>query len=173
VARTDAEIEDLAQAWLRYWSWFSVEGAREFTAWQEHARKLSEPWHKELAEAERNKDWTRFDALLGRNPARNLRQPNTHEDEWATDEVRTVVKDADEGWRILLTLVRLSSDELLGNIAAGPLEDWIAEDDHRAEQVIERFRAELAANPRFRAMARQAWGMPTLITEAIASAPSP
>jgi hypothetical protein len=173
VGRTDAEIEDLAQAWLRYWTWFSTEGIVQFEEWQARSRKVMDPWYQELAEAERNKEWTRFDALLNRNPMLKMNRPHGHEDEWAADELRELLSHDDDGWRMLLTLVRLAPDELLGQIGAGPLEDFIAEDEARAERLIERFRLELARDPRFRAMARQAWGMPTLIAEAIASAPNP
>jgi hypothetical protein len=169
MGRSEAEIEDLAQAWLRYWTWFSTEGATQFSAWQEKARKVTDPWHKELAEAERAKDWTRFDALLGRNPALKLAQPEAHEDEWVTDEVQAVLLDAEEGWRLLLALVRLAPDDVLGQIGAGPLEDWM--DDERAATYYDRFRAELDRDPRFREMARAAWSMPTAIAEAIAAAP--
>src|SRR5262249_37014801 len=159
VGRSEAEIEDLARAWLRYWTWFSTEGVQEFSAWQERARKVTDPWHKELAEAERAKDWTRFDALLGRNPALRLPEPDKHEEEWAADEVRAVLLDAGEGWRLLLTLVRLAPDDLLSQIGAGPLEDWM--DDERAVTFFDRFKTELDRDPRFLEMARAAWSMPT------------
>jgi hypothetical protein len=169
VGRSEAEIDELARAWVRSWTWFSSEGVREFEAWQARSRSLTLPWHAALAEAERNKDWTRFDALLGRNPALTLPQPGTHEDEWATDEVRALVSDAEEGWQVILALVRVAPDELLGQIGSGPLEDWM--DDERAVVFFDRFRDQLARDPRFRKMARSAWSMPTAIAEAIAKSP--
>ena len=61
------------------------------------------------------------------------------EDFWAWEEVqRTVKAGLNEGWQItLLLLERAASDNDVGYIAAGPLEDLIDVHGHKALDLIE------------------------------------
>ncbi len=70
---------------------------------------------------------------------RNQRSPNKDADFWAWEEVRRIVlTDLDAGWKItLLLLEKAESDDEVGYIAAGPLEDLIDIHGHKALDRIE------------------------------------
>jgi hypothetical protein len=62
-----------------------------------------------------------------------------HEDHWAWEEWQRIVKaDLNAAWKLtLLMLERAGSDDRLGRVAAGPLEDLIELHGHKALDLIE------------------------------------
>lgn len=53
--------------------------------------------------------------------------PNDNTDFWACDALNRsiIVAQAEEAWDLVVSLLRRAPDEILGNIAAGPLEDLV------------------------------------------------
>ncbi len=75
---------------------------------------------------------------------------------WAWEAVSDLMRegDLDESWAVLLALVRRGSDDALGAIGAGPLEDWL---DNHGERIINRVEQEAARDPRFRYCLSHVW----------------
>ena len=70
-----------------------------------------------------------------------LRQHETKSDEdfWAWEEVDAIVRsgDLDLAWQVTLILLRKASDNALGYVAAGPLEDLIDGYGDKALDLVE------------------------------------
>lgn len=80
-----------------------------------------------------------------------------HDTFWAWDEVQQIVgdPDAEKAWELILALIAESpSDEVLGAIAAGPLEDFLS---CRGEAFVTRAAERAEEDPRFRACLRGVW----------------
>jgi hypothetical protein len=82
--------------------------------------------------------------------------PDDDNDFWAWEAVGEVAREgsADEAWSLLIDLVRESPDALMGNVAAGPLEDTIAE---HGPELIDRIEAAAANDPRFQEALGGVW----------------
>jgi hypothetical protein len=76
---------------------------------------------------------------------------------WACELVDDLVRsDPEAAWPLILELVRRSqSDDLLANVAAGPLEDLLV---RHGEAFIERVERQAQADRRFRKCLRGVWG---------------
>jgi hypothetical protein len=61
------------------------------------------------------------------------------EDWWAWEEVEAIVRsgDLDVAWQVTALLLRKASDDALGYVAAGPLEDIIEGYGHKALDLVE------------------------------------
>lgn len=75
---------------------------------------------------------------------------------WAFTEVSDVIADGtvDASWALLLEMVAASDDDLLGDVAAGPLEDFLGK---QGEVWIERVEAAARSDPKLRAALRGVW----------------
>jgi len=80
---------------------------------------------------------------------RNIRSLNKDDDFWAWEQVRHLVEtDLDAAWKVtLLLLEKAESDDEVGCIAAGPLEDLI---DMRGHEALDRIEDRCENNPRLR-----------------------
>jgi hypothetical protein len=80
---------------------------------------------------------------------RNYHSSDKEKDFWAWEAVRTLVKnDIDAAWSVtLLLLEKAKSDDEVGYIAAGPLEDLI---DMQGHAVLDRIEPACENNPRLR-----------------------
>jgi len=75
---------------------------------------------------------------------------------WAYETVAySVHHNPEEAWPIILRLVELAPDEVLGQIAAGPLEDLLACHPY---QVVDRVEAQARTDRRFRRCLSGVWG---------------
>ena len=74
---------------------------------------------------------------------------------WAWDVLDTLVgRRPDIAWPILLRLVQRMPEEGLGDLAAGPIEDFLSQHGPRAIDAVE---AEAATNPRLRRALSMVW----------------
>src|SRR5262249_47053706 len=82
-------------------------------------------------------------------------QGGRDDDFWAVEEIEDTVKmDADDGWPLVTGLIEKAPDELLGTIAAGPLEQLIR---YRHREVGDKVLAEARANRRFQDALAACW----------------
>ena len=80
--------------------------------------------------------------------------------------VDLVRRDPEAGWVLILELIAAAeNDELLANVAAGPLEDLLV---HDAEKFIERIELEARRDQKFRRCLTGVWGLSNSIRERIA-----
>jgi hypothetical protein len=73
----------------------------------------------------------------------------------AFEQVIDMQSNPEVVWRLVLLMIEESPDELLGNIAAGPLEDLLC---HNAPRFIERVEERASRDPRFRRCLGGVWG---------------
>jgi hypothetical protein len=93
--------------------------------------------------------------------------PVPHPDELANETVTRLARArANDGWEIIRELVRIVPEDLLGDVAAGPFEDWIG--DETAKQFEAELRDQIHRDYRFRRMARAAWELPAIVNNILA-----
>ena len=82
--------------------------------------------------------------------------PQDEADFWAWQKVTDTINDgpAEPAWSLVLDLVRAVPDDVLGNVAAGPLEDVVC--IHGVE-LIDRIEVSARRDPRFREALGQIW----------------
>ncbi len=76
---------------------------------------------------------------------------------WAVDRFFMISSpaEAEDAWQVILTIVsRTDAEQVLGVLAAGPLEDLIG---GWGSQLIERIESEASRNPQFRDVLRGVW----------------
>lgn len=85
-------------------------------------------------------------------PDLNIDDPN----QWAHDRLWTMCQnDPDQAWAAILYIVeRVPNDYVLGNLAAGPLENLLG---CHGEEMIDRVERKAAANPAFKKMLSGVW----------------
>lgn len=93
-------------------------------------------------------------------------------DAWAADGWPVLLAhDAERAWRVLLLLVERAPDDVLGQVGAGPLEDFVNE---HAPEFIDRIEERARRDPRFRAAMAGAWlsrgALPADVEERVARA---
>lgn len=76
-----------------------------------------------------------------------LHATQRNEDFWAWEKVSEIVRsgDLDKAWNITLLLLQKASDEALGFVAAGPLEDII---DGYGDEALDRVEEAFDKDPR-------------------------
>jgi len=81
------------------------------------------------------------------------------EDFWAFGEISQIVRsgDLDKAWNITLLLLRKATDEALGYIAAGPLEDII---DGYGDEALDRLEEVFDKDPRLQFALSGVWLLP-------------
>jgi hypothetical protein len=77
-----------------------------------------------------------------------------------------VRRDPESGWSLVLELIAAAADDqILANVAAGPLEDLLSGDP---DGFIERVELEARRDPRFRRCLTGVWGIPQRIKDRVA-----
>jgi hypothetical protein len=167
---TERDRSRLVAAWIEHWTRFLRELPR-FQAMQAAGRELMlkgalqsllMPWKAhDLAES------------LGRQLRDELGSLSSSETQWASQEVSEVIgRGDDDGWALLMALVRAVPEELLVHVGAGPAEVFF--DDETAARFRTEIRQALATEPRFRAVLEVAWNLPDEIQDLLATpAPEP
>ena len=95
-----------------------------------------------------------------------------NEDFWAWDELTWTVADAPErAWPVILELVRQATDEQLGAIGAGPIEQLV---QNHVAAFVDRIEAQVFRDPRFQEALAAIWlntwnQEPGLITRIVAA----
>ena len=81
---------------------------------------------------------------------------NTAADFWASEAVGEIVRgpSAEDAWDLVVTLVRRASDEQLGRIGAGPLEDMVNE---HGPELVEWIEGQCQRDPRFKEALGRMW----------------
>jgi len=76
--------------------------------------------------------------------------------EWAIDKVLDLTyRNPEKLWELILEILhRDPPDEVIGNLAAGPLEDYLAK---CGERVIERIEQQAAKDPKFKSLLGGVW----------------
>jgi hypothetical protein len=76
-------------------------------------------------------------------------------DFWAWERVNEIVRtSARDGWELVLSLVQRAPDNLLENVAAGPLEKLVT---HHGPEVVDKVVKTARTNERFRNCLSQIW----------------
>src|SRR5215831_14688981 len=81
------------------------------------------------------------------------------EDSWAVEKVDEIIRcgDLDKAWNITLLLLQKATDEALGYVAAGPLEDII---DGYGDKALDRVEAVCDKDRRLRFALSGVWLLP-------------
>jgi hypothetical protein len=100
--------------------------------------------------------YIRYLVASARLPGANVSEDPEHQAAWlAVQEL--LERDPDEGWSIVRTLVeRAPSDETLGMVAAGPLEDLLRQ---HGPVLIDRVEEESRKSDRLRLALSGVWGL--------------
>jgi hypothetical protein len=122
----------------------AVQGSSEFTS-------LLIPMHEQEIENLAMR-WIEFQRLFLRSCEGEL----TSDLECASDDVLHMPFEApEETWRFIQAVIRLCEEEdVLGSLAAGPIEDLLSQ---HGEDFIGRLESFARDNPRFRAVLRGVW----------------